>query len=123
LFIIIISVPASTIFFSFACLVANAAAMAAAVVAAATPTAATDAEVNIFSNYFLTFRGNFSLKNVGGKFQFSAEKISKNRFPKKFRGKFHGKIGRGCQCSDHKFKLLLYPHRRFLMLRSNFAVF
>jgi hypothetical protein len=32
------------------------------------------------------FRGNFSTKNVGENFEFSAEKVLKNCFPKKFRG-------------------------------------
>jgi hypothetical protein len=37
------------------------------------------------------FRGNFSTKNVGENFEFSAEKVLKNCFPKKFRGKLRGK--------------------------------
>jgi hypothetical protein len=35
--------------------------------------------------------GKFSPKNVGGKLEFSAEKVLKNRFPQKLRGNFRGK--------------------------------
>jgi hypothetical protein len=34
---------------------------------------------------------NFPPKNVGKKMEFSAEKVLKNHFSKKFRGIFHGK--------------------------------
>jgi hypothetical protein len=37
------------------------------------------------------FRGKFSSKKCWGKLEISAEKVLKNRFPKKFLGKFHGK--------------------------------
>jgi hypothetical protein len=37
------------------------------------------------------FRGKFFPQKCWGKLKFSAEKVSKNRFSKKFRGIFHGK--------------------------------